>query len=73
MSGGVSFWGGSDDGMKTKKWGFVCSDYQLEDFFVCVETDGSLEMRDEIGGLRRFRLKFKQEWFSATKKFAIGH
>ena len=24
----------------------VCSDYQIEDFFVCVETDDSLEMRD---------------------------
>jgi len=51
---------GSDDGMKTKSGGFVCSDYQFEDFFVCVETDDSLEMRDEIEGLRRFRFTFKQ-------------
>ena len=43
-----------------EKWGFVRSDYQLEDFFVCVETDDSLEMRDEIEGLRRFRFTFKQ-------------
>ena len=36
--------------------GFVCSDYQLEDFFVCVETDDSLEMRDEIRGPTSFSI-----------------
>jgi hypothetical protein len=46
---GLSFLGGgSDDGTKTKL-GFLGSDFQIEDFFVCVETDDSLEMR----GLRQ--------------------
>ena len=34
---------------KHEKWGFLVSDFQLEDIFVCADTDDSLDIR----GLRQ--------------------
>ena len=41
---------------RRRKVGFAWSDYQLEDFFVCVETDDSLEMRDLSQGPTSFSM-----------------